>query len=290
MTRVRLPYVDSFVDRHGHPHWYFRFRGKRWPLPAPGSPGFLEAYERLKKAVQENTAAVALVSFLPGSLGHAIEKLTGDKSYIKTRASSTRKGERRLFDHLRTKFGSGLLKDLTPRHIKIIRDEIRAEFASSVADKAVSLISIVWTYANEHLDLDLAANPTTGIKRVHKVGKGAQPWPQELLDRFIVEAPAALAFAVRLGLYTGQRRSDTVRMLWTQFDGETIEVRQQKTGELLAIPCHEKLRAELQAMPRHGQTILIGERGHSLTAHSLGVLVSRALKRMGVAGYSIHGL
>ena len=43
-------------------------------------------------------------------------------------------------------------------------------------------------------------------------------------------------------------------------------------------------------MPRIGKTILVGERGHSLTAHSLGVLVSRALRAMGVAGYSIHGL
>jgi integrase len=79
-------------------------------------------------------------------------------------------------------------------------------------------------------------------------------------------------------------------MMWSQFDGEIIEDRQQKTDEYLDIPCNEKLRAEIETMPRLGKTILIGERGHSLTAHSLGVLVSRALRGMGVTGYSIHGL
>src|SRR4051812_43566897 len=118
MTNLRLPYVDEFVDRHGKPHYYFRYRHKRWPLPAPGSPGFLAAYEALKKTVQDNPAALAEVRFLPGSLGYAIEKFTGDKSYLTSRAAGTRKGERRLFDLLRKKYGAGMLKDLTARHVK----------------------------------------------------------------------------------------------------------------------------------------------------------------------------
>jgi integrase len=36
-----------------------------------------------------------------------------------------------------------------------------------------------------------------------------------------------------LMLYTGQRRSDVVRMRWSQFDGEIIEVaQQQKKGRI----------------------------------------------------------
>ena len=33
MTEVRLKYLHSFVDRHGHVRYYFRYRGNRWTLP-----------------------------------------------------------------------------------------------------------------------------------------------------------------------------------------------------------------------------------------------------------------
>jgi hypothetical protein len=55
-------------------------------------------------------------------------------------------------------------------------------------------------------------------------------------------------------------------------DGEFIEVRQQKTDELLSIPCHRVLRDELETMPRRADTILVGERGKPLTAASLSVM------------------
>lgn len=289
--KLRLAYVHDFIDRHGARRFYFRFRGKRWPLPAPGTPGFLAEYEAIKATVFANpVAALASIGFLPGTLGHAIEKFTGEKSYETNRAEGTRRQDRRIFDLLRKKCGGGLLKDLTPLHVKIIRDEIRKSNASSVADVAMGLISIIWDYADEHLDLDLTVNPTIGVRRVHRHGAGAQPWPEGLIERFMREAPPSLAFACRLAICTGQRRSDVVKMKWSQFDGEIIEVRQQKTGEFLSIPCHAALCAELAAIPRVGEMILNGERGHGLKAKSLGVMVKKALNAMGVTGYSIHGL
>ena len=43
-------------------------------------------------------------------------------------------------------------------------------------------------------------------------------------------------------------------------------------------------------MPRRAETILVGDRGRALTAASLSVMVTRELRKMGVTGYSIHGL
>ena len=125
---------------------------------------------------------------------------------------------------------------------------------------------------------------------MHKVAHEHEPWPQELIDRFLREARPSLCWAVKLALYTGQRRSDLVKMKWSQFDGKWIEVRQQKTGELLSIPCHKTLRTELESMPRVADTILVGERGAPLTGSSLSVMVRKALREMGVDGYAIHGL
>jgi integrase len=173
--------------------------------------------------------------------------------------------------------------------VRKIRNEIAAK-STTGADIAMSLISALWEFATEQLGLELDADPTHGVKRIHKVAHEHEPWPPELIERFLREARPSLRWAVRLALFTGQRRSDLVKMKWSQFDGEFIEVRQQKTGDLLWIPCHKELRAELENMPRVAETILVGERGAPLTGDSLSVMVRKVLREMGVNGYAIHGL
>jgi enterobacteria phage integrase len=149
---------------------------------------------------------------------------------------------------------------------------------------------VLWQYADQHLDLDLGANPTVGVSRLHKVTKEHQPWPDDVLAAFEAHAPGHLRLAVALLLYTGQRHSDVVKMRWSQFDGDTIEVVQQKTGEPVTIACHKRLRSILSALPRRGEFILIGERGKPYKAASLAAMVRKQLRAIGIRGYSVHGL
>jgi integrase len=285
MTEVRLKYLHCFNDRHGKPRCFFRYRADQWPLPLPGTEGFATAYDALLARIKANRHNV---EFMPGSLAWAIEKFLASPLYNE-RAETTKRNYRRVFDQLRQGWGTGLLRDLQPRHVRTIRNEV-AKASTTAADIAMSLISALWEFATEQLGIELDADPTHGIKRVHKVAHEHEPWPQELIDRFLREARPSLRWAVKLALYTGQRRSDLVKMKWSQFDGEFIEVRQQKTGALLSIPCHKVLRAELGNMPRVADTILVGERGAPLTGDSLSVMVRRQLREMGVDGYAIHGL
>jgi integrase len=289
VTNVRLKYLHCFCDRHGRARYYFRYRGQQWPLPAPGTEGFASAYDALFARIKANPLAVRHnVEFIPGSLGWAIEKFLSSPLFSE-KAENTKRGYRRILDQLRQSYGAGLLRDLEPRHVRRIRNEIAAT-STTAADIAMSLISALWEFATEQLGLELDADPTHGVKRVHKVAHEHEPWPQELIDRFLREARPSLRWAVKLALYTGQRRSDLVKMKWSQFDGEYIEVRQQKTGALLSIPCHGQLRTELESVPRIADTILVGERGAPLTGDSLSVMVRKTLREMGVNGYAIHGL
>jgi integrase len=289
MTRVRLKYLHCFTDRHGQARYYFRYRGQQWRLPAPGTEGFATAYDALLANIKANPFAIRHnVEFMLGSLGWAIERFLASPLYNE-RAETTKQNYRRVFDQLRQSYGTGLLRDLEPRHVRKIRNEIAAG-STTAADLAMSLISALWEFGTEQLGLELGADPTHGVKRVHKVAHEHEPWPPELIERFLREARPSLRLAVKLALYTGQRRSDLVKMKWSQFDGEYIEVRQQKTGALLSIPCHKALRSELESVSRVAETILIGERGRSLTGKSLGALVRQALREMGVNGYAIHGL
>jgi len=157
------------------------------------------------------------------------------------------------------------------------------------------MISTLWDFATEQLGLDLGHDPANGIRRVHKVEHEHEPWPPELIERFMREAKPSLRWAVKLALYTGQRRSDLVKMKWSQFWRDDkgrywIDVCQQKTGAALSIPCHKVLRVELENMPRIADTILVGDRGAPLLADSLSTGVRKQLHDMGVRGYVIHGL
>jgi integrase len=290
MTGIRLKYLHCFRDRHGRARYYFRYRGQRWPIAAPGSEGFATAYDGLLAHIKANPFSTRHnVEFMPGSLGWAIEKFLASPLYNE-RAETTKRNYRRVLDQLRQSYGAGLLRDLLPRHIRRIRNDIVAAGSTTGADIAMGLISALWEFATEQLGLELDADPTHGVKRVHKVAHEHEPWPPELIDRFLREARPSLRWAVKLALYTGQRRSDLVKMKWSDFDGDRIEVRQQKTGELLEIPCHKDLRAELESMPRTAETILVGERGAPLNGSSLSVMVRKTLREMGVDGYAIHGL
>jgi integrase len=289
MTRVRLKYLHCFTDRHGKPRCFFRYRGQRWPLPLPGTEGFATAYDGLLAHIKANPfRGRNNVEFMPGSLGWAIEKFLQSPLYNK-RAETTKRNYRRILDQLRDKYGTGLLDHLKPRHVRTMRNEI-AKTSTTAADIAMSLISALWNFAVEQLGVELDADPTHGIPRVHEVKHEHEPWPQELIERFLREARPSLRWAVKLALYTGQRRSDLVKMKWSEFDGEFIQVRQQKTGALVSIPCHKELRAELESMPRVAETILVGERGVPVSSITLAATVRTELRKMGVDGYSIHGL
>jgi integrase len=286
-----LRYVQSYVDRHGRARHYFRRKGyAQVPLPPPGSPGFMAAYEAAN-VLPARPAATAPVRFLPGSLGWAIERFMASDQYRDHRADNTKRQDRHIYDELRASFGAGMLCDLRDRHVKVIRDHFREKFSTAIADAATGRVSVVRQFADQHLDLDLGANPTAGVTRVHKVKKEHEPWPDDVLAAFDAHAPGHLRLAVLLLLYTGQRRSDVVQMKWSQFDGEIIEVaQQQKTGEYVAIPCHHRLRAALSTLPRHSEYILTGERGTPYHPESLAHAVRRQLHAIGIRGYSVHGL
>ena len=69
MTRIRLRYVDRFIDRHDHTRHYFRRPGgKRITLPGlPGSDEFMAVY-KAALAGQDAPTAEPKVRGEPGTL------------------------------------------------------------------------------------------------------------------------------------------------------------------------------------------------------------------------------
>jgi hypothetical protein len=117
MAILRLRYVHSFTDKTGRPRYYFRHRGKRWPLPGqPGSTEFAAAYDELRREylVTKETSNVA---FGPGTVGLVIEKYLGSADYA-SKAPGTRQIYRVALDRLKEICGRALIADLRERHIR----------------------------------------------------------------------------------------------------------------------------------------------------------------------------
>ena len=88
---------------------------------------------------------------------------------------------------------------------------------------------------------------------------------------------AALRMFFHLLYYTGQRPADVLAMRWSQFDGSVIELRQQKTGKLLTVPCHRSLRRVLGVARRSavGLVIVARANGQPWNQATLGKLFQR---------------
>jgi integrase len=126
----------------------------------------------------------------------------------------------------------------------------------------------------------------------------------ELAERHL---PELIRRAVVLAAYTVQRRGDLVKMKWSDYDGTTIHVIQEKTGAEVWVPVHPALKAELEAWrpaatvvpirnnmgvnPNDG-TILITRTGRPWTGNNVSAQLQNGLEKIPgfPTGHNIHGL
>src|SRR5262249_46860364 len=109
----------------------------------------------------------------------------------------------------------------------------------------------------------LRTDPTANIKQRAVKGDGFHTLTEDEIAQFeahhAVGSKPRLAFA--LLLYTGQRRSDVIRMGRQHIRDGVLTVKQQKTGVTLAMPVHPHLQAVLDATPNTALTFLLTATG-----------------------------
>jgi integrase len=111
-------------------------------------------------------------------------------------------------------------------------------------------------------------DPTLGVRRVKIRTVGFRTWTEDDIAAFEATHPigSRARLALALLLYTGQRRSDVVRMGRQHLRGGDLHVRQQKTGKELTIPVLPELRAVLDATPADNLTFLTTASAKPFTA------------------------
>lgn len=290
VTSIRLKYIQRFKDRHGKQRFYLRRPGhKPVPLPGPpGSPAFMAAYNAAIAAPMP-VKALGADRVMAGSLDALAVEWYSSASYRQL-ASTTQLVYRRNLERIRAEHGHRLVADLSP---PVVRRLMAAKVDTpAAANHVLRMLRMLMKHAVEH---DWRPDdPTFGVRRLKEKAQGTPTWTEADIAAFEAKWPAGTRarLALTLLLYTGQRRSDVIRMGPEHLRGDAIFVRQQKTGAELLIPIHPRLREVLDHVEGKPPTFLITQAGQpfaSTTAfYNWFVDVTRAA---GLAkGLSPHGL
>jgi integrase len=193
-------------------------------------------------------------------------------------------------DTLEPFFGGCMLKDITRPKVIDVRDKLYD--SPGKCRVAMSVLNNILKYAYDRgwVENNVAARlgdmpPTKEIER----------WSEAEMDRFLSTAPTHVRDAMMLALYTGQRRSDLIKMEWSDYDGQIIHVVQRKTGVELFIPVHPKLQRHLERMTlrrRHDRAgrMLLNLYGQPWAGESLRAAVKRHSAKIGLQGKMLHGV
>lgn len=265
-------------------HTYYRFRkggGPALRLPGrPGTPEFHTAYAKVLTA-----APVDIGRYSEGSVAHTIHLYyrSGAFSHLK---DSTKRDYRRYLDRLDRSVGERPIASLDSNYVHQLTDKLKDTPGAS--NHTVAVLRTLFEFAKKRKIISV--NPADGIERIG-VSEPYRRWPQEALGAFRRKAPFMMRLAMYFGVYTGQRLSDVISMKWSDYRGGWIHVRQQKTGQYLAIPVHPHLAAILGAMPRVGETILTSRSGRPFHSRVFSRDFLNARTDAGLPGdLSFHGL
>lgn len=289
MTKIELPYIKAYKDRHGKMRYYFRCPGAP-TVALPGQPGsreFLDAYNAAKEHAPRE---IGEDRNQPGSFSALIALYYKSGAY-RDLGEITKKTYRNDLERFRAKHGGMSVKALQRKHVTAMLDAIVAQGKSPKSLRRI--LGILLTLAHERGWRQ--DNPMTGMRRPRKASDGFHSWSEEEISAYEAQWPSGTRerLALSLLLYTAQRRADVVNMGRQHLEGDKIRVAQAKSGgrTKLLIKLAAPLKAELGKVPGNQMTFLQTQYGQPYTAAGFGNWFRENCKAAGLPdGCTAHGL
>ncbi len=284
MAKIKLKYVNEYVDRTGKLRRYFRKKAIRGALPGEvGSAEFMTAYA----AYLAEKPAAAKTTLHADSLGKLIIDFYGSR-FFTDRKASTRQLYRYALDPLAKEHGHRSASAMTAADAEKIINRI-GEKRPGMGNLTRAVMRRVMQFAvKEKRRTD---NPMLGIDPF-KVGEH-HTWTDAELRQY--EAKWRLGTRQRLAyallLYTGQRVGDVAKMNRADVADGLIHVVQQKTGAELWVPIHPELLRAMKAYPAKGLTLVGDANGRPIKRAALSALIRTAISQAGLPSRCVaHGL
>ena len=242
---IDRPYVAVRTTK-GKTYYYFRKKNKLVRLPNnPDSQEFDNEYWAIRSGRKARS--------IKTTFNAIIESYYNSPQY-KRLSYGTKKNYRRALELIREKNSTKDFTRLRVRDVIAARDKYADKWRK--ANTMVEMISILARHA---IQLEwITTNPAAHVEKL----KGGEylPWPEKNQQDFIqycIENDSDVALtAYHLCTGTGQRIGDVIKMRWDQFDGNFMDVVQEKTNAHVTIYCPTKLRQYLSTLHRKGDHIL----------------------------------
>lgn len=282
MGRPLIPNVEEIGGR-----FYYRTRSRnaegkrvtqRVRLPHPTDPSFSTELARLSQRPEapavhgKDTMAYLVRKFRAKLPGRALKP-------------NTLRNYERYLDEIERLYGDRAVTLLTRKACLQIRDGMAEK--PGKANNFMSVLKALMDFAvDEEYRVD---NPAAGIKRL--AGGEHEPWPDYLIEQVLGRAPPMLRLAVLLGLETGQRVSDCIRMRHSWIKDSILDLRQLKSEKDASVVISERLWNEILKLPQKAPTILYTSHGKPFRDESsIQKPLHELLKELGHSEFSFHGL
>jgi enterobacteria phage integrase len=285
VAKIKLKYVNEYIDRTGKLRRYFRKGGKQLGAleGEPGSEEFMTAYA----AYLAEKPKAAKTTLHADSLGKLIIDFYGSR-FFTDRKPSTRQLYKYALEPVAKEHGHRSASTMTAEHAEKIINKIGAK-RPGMGNLTRAVMRRVMQFAvKTRLRKD---NPFLGID-AFKVGEHHTWTDAELKkfeDKWRLGTRQRLAYA--LLLYTGQRVGDVTKMSRADVSDGLIHVVQQKTGADIWVPIHPELERAMKAGPNKGLTLIGDPYGRPLKRAALSGLLRAAIKDAGLSTRCVaHGL
>jgi integrase len=271
MTRLRLRYIQAWVDSEGRPHHYFRRPGyKRLPLPGlVGSDAFMEAY---RAALAQSAEPIGAKRIKAGTVAAAVAAYLMSPSFTSSDrfAAGTQGARRAILQRFRDRYGDMPIGLMPPKFIDALLGKMKPHAARNWFKAIRALCQFC---VEQRL---IKADPTQGMKLPKvKKSEGHHTWNENEIEQFEATHPigSKARLALALGIFTLQRRGDVIEMGRQHIGrGDVIRVgphvidkwlrsmTQNKTRARYDLPIFPQLTEILDATPSGHLTFLVTKR------------------------------
>ena len=285
MSRLRLKYVQSFTSASGVYHYFRKAGSARVALPGiVGSTEFMAAYQSALAAAP--VAIGASLRSKPGSVSAAVVQYYNSQSFRALRGG-TPALRRAVLEKFREQYGNRTLATLPREFIVALLDAMPPNVARNWL---VSFRHFVrWCESRKLIGRD----PTWGIRLKVPKSDGHATWREDQIAQFesCYSDGTKPRLALALGLYTGQRRGDVIRIGRQHIRDGVLTVRQQKTGTTLALPVRSELAEIIAATPSGSLTLLTAKTGKPYSPNDFSIQFRKWCDAAGLSPEcSFHGL
>lgn len=209
---------------------------------------------------------------------------------FKSKSPSSRREYDRYLDMIRDRVGTTTLDDL---HRPSTRGQFK-EWRDTMADRPRTA-DYAWTTLARVLSFAkdrglIAVNIAERGGRLYAAERADHIWTEKEIAAFEFVAPPHLCLAMQVALWTGQRKGDLLRMLWSDFDGEVIRLKQSKTRARVAVPVAKPLRELFATFDDKTGTILRNSRGQPWTLDGFSSAWHKCAKTARIGELTFHDL